>query len=530
MSIHIGTAGYVYPHWRKGAFYPRGLSQSQELTHYLKNFVTVEINATWHAFPRRQTLRKWRVSAPSNALFALKVPKLITHQKRLRGVRQDILSFCSLAIDELKSNLGPILFQCPPSLPYSFEVLRDFVRDIEYVREQYPSSSFKVALELRDKAWFHPQVFQLLASNDIALVDNVVVFDHDSSLINHCSFPNARLVKDVPAASWRYVRFHGSKNPAVLTDFRHSILLPFAKRAASDPNISEFAFFLNDWGAFAPKNAVLYTQLVAKEKSLSVKELCHEFLPLWCKKPTSIKSFFKSKPASSGQVHANEQNVKKCHIPRVEKAQHRFLEPHRLSVSPQVVAQKDGQHSMMHRVSRNAAVKTSETTDSSILFQDGAHYHHMKTEQTPNSGQDNVAGEISEHEAVLRDSNVSESQCTPLHSDVMKRSLLLGNIIEQKSFTGALIPEMPSDSDNSVVAELEPPPQPVELMTSRESSFKMPGLKRSTELPSNPPRKALSVRKSGFRKSTTPKKKQRAKAARGVADIALFFRPASKER
>jgi uncharacterized protein YecE (DUF72 family) len=30
-ELLVGTSGYVYPHWRKGVFYPPGLRQRDEL-------------------------------------------------------------------------------------------------------------------------------------------------------------------------------------------------------------------------------------------------------------------------------------------------------------------------------------------------------------------------------------------------------------------------------------------------------------------------------------------------------------------
>jgi uncharacterized protein YecE (DUF72 family) len=43
-EVRIGTSGYVYPHWRKGVFYPLGLPASQELAYYAARFRTVEFN------------------------------------------------------------------------------------------------------------------------------------------------------------------------------------------------------------------------------------------------------------------------------------------------------------------------------------------------------------------------------------------------------------------------------------------------------------------------------------------------------
>eukprot|EP00178_Gracilaria_changii_P026541 TRINITY_DN816_c1_g2_i1.p1 TRINITY_DN816_c1_g2~~TRINITY_DN816_c1_g2_i1.p1 ORF type:complete len:525 (-),score=54.46 TRINITY_DN816_c1_g2_i1:1652-3226(-) len=524
MSIHIGTAGYVYPHWRKGEFYPKGLTQSQELTHYLKNFSVVEINATWHAFPRRQTLQKWRATAPGNVLFALKVPKLITHEKRLRGVREEIVSFCSLAIEELKSNLGPILFQCPPSLPYSFELLRDFVSDIQYAREQCHEVSLKVALELRNRNWFCPQVFQLLASTDIALVDNVVVFDNDCSSINHASLPNARMFRDVPAAPWRYVRFHGSKNPAVLTDFPPCILVPFARRAASNPNISEFAFFLNDWGALAPKNAILYTQLVAKEKGLTVRKLCNDFLPLWCRKSTTLKSFFKPKPASKLQSFSKTLKDDGSQTSPVQAARRCFRESELISVSRGDVPETMGEHRDTEEKQPKDRVVEKPGIFNATALQDHRSQCEMMKPVRLCSREGAIPKKLPGDDVVQGETTNPEIQIILLHNDPAP------HINKQQKSITMTIPDMPSGSDSSVPDGLKSRSQPLKSTTPKASSLKIFPLRRSTEQLSNSPKRALRVHNHVLQKPSTPKRRRKAKVSREVADIATFFTPAPKER
>lgn len=299
MPIFIGTAGYVYKHWRKGSFYPSSTTQSEELSYYLSRYPSVEINATWHAFPRAKTLAKWKAAAHPSTCFSLKAPKVITHTKRLLGATAEIIEFCRVAYVGLGEHLGPLLFQCSPSLPLSMTLLDGFLADVQTAREQC-GVEFRVALEFRNREWFCEDVFKLLAEHDIALVNNIVVLDNDFSTLSDVAMPHCR-GKDVPRAKWSYNRFHGSKNPGVSTSFPDVVLRRFAKQAAADmkrfTGFTEYSFFLNDLDAIAPKSAKRYAELVADEMSVRVKELFPGFVPEWTKNKRDITSFFK--PAGS---------------------------------------------------------------------------------------------------------------------------------------------------------------------------------------------------------------------------------------
>lgn len=291
MALYVGTAGYVYAHWRKGAFYPTGLRPDRELPHYLTHFNAVEINATFHAFPRSSVLSTWRTYAHPYVRFALKAPAVITHQKRLRDARDDIKAFMSVAQDALSDNLGPLLFQCPPSLSLSIPLLEGFLLDLEHVSRT--SRCPRVAIEFRSADWFCPQVYSMLASRDIALVDNVVVSETDFSVLDDSAFPRVRSAagEEHAVASWSYTRFHGSKSPEVFTDFPDVVLQPFVDGSANAER-DDFVFFLNDLEARAPRNAQRYAELVAKTRGVQPRALFAGFVPEWTHRKRTIESFF----------------------------------------------------------------------------------------------------------------------------------------------------------------------------------------------------------------------------------------------
>src|SRR5207249_5159621 len=81
-EVFIGTSGFVYPHWRRGVFYPPGLPQAKELAFYAHEFRTVELNNPFYRLPERETFARWQERTPDDFLFAVKASRFITHIMR----------------------------------------------------------------------------------------------------------------------------------------------------------------------------------------------------------------------------------------------------------------------------------------------------------------------------------------------------------------------------------------------------------------------------------------------------------------
>ena len=113
-DIRIGTSGWHYGHWA-GPFYPADLPRDKWLEYYAWYFDTVELNNTFYHLPREETFRNWRKQAPAGFLFTVKANRYITHIKRLKDP-QEVLDRFFERVRLLKKNLGPILYQLPPSL------------------------------------------------------------------------------------------------------------------------------------------------------------------------------------------------------------------------------------------------------------------------------------------------------------------------------------------------------------------------------------------------------------------------------
>ncbi len=148
--MHVGCSGWVYKHWR-GLFYPEGLPQKRWFEHYSQEFDTVEINASFYRVPLASTFDGWRQKAPPGFRYAVKVNRFITHMKKLMDCEEEVDRFIALA-RPLGENLGPLLYQLPPSLHKNLERLETF-RGAACRQISIMSSSSGIAAGTRKTSW-----------------------------------------------------------------------------------------------------------------------------------------------------------------------------------------------------------------------------------------------------------------------------------------------------------------------------------------------------------------------------------------
>jgi uncharacterized protein YecE (DUF72 family) len=159
MGLWVGTSGYAYPEWR-GSFYPEKMQTAKMLPYYAERFPTVEINNTFYRMPNAKLLEGWSAQTPENFRLTLKAPQRITHQKRLRDCADEVKYFLEVAAT-LGPKLGAILFQTPPYLRMSLEVLDGFL-------EMLPAG-LVAAFEFRHASWMDADVFSRLRAKGLAL-------------------------------------------------------------------------------------------------------------------------------------------------------------------------------------------------------------------------------------------------------------------------------------------------------------------------------------------------------------------------
>jgi uncharacterized protein YecE (DUF72 family) len=157
--IRIGTAGWSIPKESSGLFEP-GPSQ---LARYGSRFFAVEINSSFYRPHRPSTYARWARSVPEGFRFAVKIPKEITHERRLLDAIPPLQRFLAEA-GALAEKLGPLLVQLPPSLPFRQETALGFFHAL---RDRFDGD---VACEPRHASWFTEDVDGRLAELRIARV------------------------------------------------------------------------------------------------------------------------------------------------------------------------------------------------------------------------------------------------------------------------------------------------------------------------------------------------------------------------
>lgn len=145
MSWYVGTAGWSIPRVSS----ERCGGPGTHLQRYSRAFPCAEINSSFHRPHAAATYAKWAASTPPAFLFAVKVPKSITHDQRLLRARPLLQRF----LDEsagLGAKRGPLLVQLPPSLAFEPRVANRF---FALFRSLYDGP---LTCEPRHQSWFGP--------------------------------------------------------------------------------------------------------------------------------------------------------------------------------------------------------------------------------------------------------------------------------------------------------------------------------------------------------------------------------------
>jgi uncharacterized protein YecE (DUF72 family) len=241
-GVRIGCSGWQYQSWRE-VFYPPRTPQPRWLSHYASVFDTVEVNSTFYRLARREAVARWVEQVPPGFVFTIKSSQYLTHMKRLLDMEQGVERLYEPLQPLIDAGiLGPVLWQ----LPERFH--RDDDRLLGALRRLPPG---RHAFEFRHPSWFTPDVYALLFENDVALA----VGDD----------PRRPFVPYEITAGFSLVRFHFGRRGR-RGNYSEAEIREWAARLREVRRRAEvFAYFNNDWEAFAPRNAALMARLLRDE-------------------------------------------------------------------------------------------------------------------------------------------------------------------------------------------------------------------------------------------------------------------------
>lgn len=196
--------------------FPPPYENASRLTYYATFFNSIEFNSSFYKIPQPGTVAKWAASVPENFRFTFKLWKGITHNKGLNFNEEDVIAFFN-SINSVNEKKGCLLLQFPPSL--GKEYLNQLYKLLGCIIESDPTQGWNVAVEFRNKSWYHEGVYELLNFYKTALVIQDIP-KSATPLLNHKS-------------DFLYFRFHGPTG-----NYRGSYPVDFLK---------EYAVLINEW-------------------------------------------------------------------------------------------------------------------------------------------------------------------------------------------------------------------------------------------------------------------------------------------
>lgn len=294
-QIRVGISGWRYPPWR-GHFYPRGLTQANELAYASRQFPAIELNGSFYALQRPSSYARWAQDTPDGFVFTVKAPRFITHILRLKDARVAVANFLASGLLALGPKLGPVLWQLPPSLVYDAELLDAFLALLPHTthaaaalaEEREPrmrgrewlelgaNLRLRHAMEVRHHSFCQPGFVNLLRQHRVALV----VADTAGR------WPE---VGDV-TADFAYLRLHGAQklytggySDAQIGEWAERISALAAGGEASLPRLSDthgavlpernvFCFFDNTMKVDAPDNALRLADALGLDVQLHITQ------------------------------------------------------------------------------------------------------------------------------------------------------------------------------------------------------------------------------------------------------------------
>lgn len=208
---------------------------------YSARFPAVEINSSFYRPHRPATYAKWADSVGPDFRFSVKVPKQITHDRRLHdceGLVDEFLGQCS----QLGEKLGCLLIQLPPSLAFDNTQAERF---FEALRDRYQGPA---VLEPRHPSWLAPQAMAMLENERIGRV---------------AADPSPLSGGDRPAG-WpgiRYYRLHGSPR-IYYSPYEETWLKQLAHQLKSAADTPTWCIFDNTASGAATSDALRLMELM----------------------------------------------------------------------------------------------------------------------------------------------------------------------------------------------------------------------------------------------------------------------------
>lgn len=146
LQVYIGSPRWGVKEW-VGKIYPKGIKDTQFLDYYVRQFNTIELNATHYQVYGPDMISRWAEKAKGlNFKFCPKIPQSISHYSSFQRV-DDITNNFLAGIVAFEEHLGPVFLQVsekysPDGKANLFAYIAGFPKDI------------RLFLEVRHPDWY----------------------------------------------------------------------------------------------------------------------------------------------------------------------------------------------------------------------------------------------------------------------------------------------------------------------------------------------------------------------------------------
>jgi uncharacterized protein YecE (DUF72 family) len=284
-NLFLGTSGWSYREWI-GPFYTK--EDKSMLRAYARVFRTAEIDSTFYRYPSKGMAMGWSRYTPEDFVFTAKLPKIITHEKKLdmkQEIDKDTERFLELMQPlTMSGKLGCVLIQLPPRFKYDPATLEAYFRALP--------SHVRFAVEFRHPSWMRQETWNLLERHNVAYT---IV---DEPLLP----PEVHVTTD-----FAYFRLHG-RGTAPWFDYRYSPeeLEPWV------PKIKEslgqvkktYGYFNNHFHGYAVENCLQILEMFGKltPEQAKARERVEAFRKSAGDKNIKLEAFFKPEEESFEQL------------------------------------------------------------------------------------------------------------------------------------------------------------------------------------------------------------------------------------
>lgn len=229
-TVYIGTAGWSI----SSAATSRFPLDGSHLQRYAQVLDCVEINSSFYRPHQPSTYARWAASVPEHFRFSVKLPRSITHERRLRDGAAELDRFAG-EVMQLGNKLGCVLVQLPPSLRFEADVAGAFFHAL---RQRFDGM---LACEARHPSWFEAGATELLTMQGITRV--------------RADPPAGQPGPHVPTTSMAYLRLHGSPK-IYYSDYPADYLAALAADLRTSAQAGSWCIFDNTAAGAALFNAL----------------------------------------------------------------------------------------------------------------------------------------------------------------------------------------------------------------------------------------------------------------------------------